>query len=247
RSRSRWLNTLLGAAAGVPLAVCTNCVAPIARGLLASGMSTESVLATMFASPALNLVVLAMTFALFPVSIALIKLATVLFLIFVFAPMVGARQQTAEGASYTVSIPVSPTWIEALQYVARSYVRSFWYIFRYAFPLMLVAALVGAVVAELLPPQALNAQVSLGGILLAALVGGFIPVPMAFDVAVAYIAMTRGVPMPYVVTILCTLGIVSVYSLSIVGKSISWKVAGAAYATVVVLGTISGAVSRAIA
>jgi len=82
----RYLNTLFGAAAGVPLAVCSNCIAPIARGLFASGMSAESVLATMFASPALNVVVLAMTFALFPVSIALIKLATVLFLIFVLLP-----------------------------------------------------------------------------------------------------------------------------------------------------------------
>ena len=80
RTGSRYLNTLLGAAAGVPLAVCTNCIAPIARGLYASGMSTESVLAAMFASPALNVVVLAMTFALFPPPVALLKLATVLFL-----------------------------------------------------------------------------------------------------------------------------------------------------------------------
>ncbi len=67
RTNSVYLNTLFGAAAGMPLAVCTNCVAPIARGFYASGMSTESVLAAMFASPALNVVVLAMTFALFPV------------------------------------------------------------------------------------------------------------------------------------------------------------------------------------
>jgi hypothetical protein len=126
RSQSRWLNTAYGAVAGVPLAVCSNCIAPIARGLLASGMSTESVLATMFASPALNVVVLAMTFALFPAPVALL----------------------------------------------------------------------------------------------------------------------RGVPLPYVVTLLCTLGIVSVYSLSIVGKSISWRVAGAAYATVALLGTLAGVATR---
>src|SRR5262249_58512336 len=54
RTNSRSLNTLPGTVAGVPLGVCTNCVAPIARGLLASGMSKESVLAAMFASPALN-------------------------------------------------------------------------------------------------------------------------------------------------------------------------------------------------
>jgi hypothetical protein len=69
----------------------------------------------------------------------------------------------------------------------------------------------------LLPAQALLAQATIGGILLVAVVGGFLPVPMAFDVAIAYIAMTKGDPLPYVVTILCTLGMISVLSLSVVG------------------------------
>jgi uncharacterized membrane protein YraQ (UPF0718 family) len=247
-TNSRWLNTLFGAAAGVPLGVCTNCIAPIARGLFASGMSTESVLATMFASPALNVVVLAMTFALFPASVALLKLATVLFLILVFAPAVAARRESGAAAvSCPIEIPVSETWTQALLGTARSYAKSFWYVFRIALPLMLLAALLGAFVVELLPPQALVAQVTLGGIVLVALVAAFLPVPMAFDVAIAYIAMTRGVPLPYVATILCTLGIISVYSLSIVGKSLSWRVAAAAYATVVTLGTLAGLAARSIA
>jgi len=56
--------------------------------------------------------------------------------------------------------------------------------------------------------------------------------------------MTKGVPLPYVVTILCTLGIISVYSLSVVGKSLSWRVAAAAYATVAALGTTAGLLTR---
>jgi hypothetical protein len=35
-----------------------------------------------------------------------------------------------------------------------------------------------------------------------------------FDLALAYMAMTKGVPLPYVVTILYTFGIISVFSLS---------------------------------
>jgi hypothetical protein len=89
--------------------------------------------------------------------------------------------------------------------------------------------------------------VTFGGIVLVAVVAAFLPVPMAFDVAIAYIAMTKGVPLPYVVTILCTLGIVSVFSLSVVGKTISWKVAAAAYATVAALGTVAGLLSRFLA
>jgi uncharacterized membrane protein YraQ (UPF0718 family) len=246
RSNSCYLNTLFGAAAGAPLAVCTNCVAPIVRGLYASGVSTESVLAMMFASPALNVVVLAMTFALFPVSVALVKLATVLLLIFVLAPLVSSRKQAGTAAvACPISFPADETWAQALSNTARSFLKSFWYVFRVAFPLMIFAALLGALVIELLPAQLLFAQVTIGGILLVALVSAFLPVPMAFDVAVGYIAMTKGVPLPYVVAILCTLGIISVFSLSVVGKSISWKIAAATYSTVVLLGVLAGILTRA--
>jgi uncharacterized membrane protein YraQ (UPF0718 family) len=245
RTNSRYLNALFGAAAGAPLAVCTNCVAPIACGLYASGMSTESVLAAMFASPALNVVVLAMTFALFPMTFALLKLATVLFLIFVFAPAVASRQAISAPAFVgPIEIGASESWLQALASTSRLFLKSFWYVFRVAFPLMILAAVLGAFVIELLPAQALMAQATFGGILLVALFGAFLPVPMAFDVAIAYIAMTKGVPIPYVVTILCTLGIVSVFSLSVVGKTISWKIAAAAYATVAALGTLAGLLTQ---
>ena len=245
RTNSRLLNTLFGTAAGIPLGVCSNCVAPIARGFYASGMSTESVLAAMFASPALNVVVLAMTFALFPFSVALLKLATVLFLILTFAPAMAARGSGGnEDIACPIEIHASETWGQALSTTVRSFFKSFWYVFRVAFPLMILAAILGALFVELLPPQALFAPVSIGGIVLVALVAAFLPVPMAFDVAIAYIAMAKGVPLPYVVTILCTLGIISVFSLSVIGKTISWKVAGATYATVVALGTVVGLLTR---
>ena len=204
RTRSRYLNTLVGAAAGVPMAVCTNCIAPIARGLYGSGMSRETVLAAMFASPALNVVVLAMTFTLFPLKIALLKLATVFFLIFVFAPLVATRSNEAHSTyACPIEIRMAETW-----------------------------------------PQALAGEATLLGIVLVSFTSAFLPVPMAFDVAIAYIFMTHGAPLPYVVAILCTLGILSVYSASVVGKTISWRVAASAYATVTALGITAALVSR---
>jgi uncharacterized membrane protein YraQ (UPF0718 family) len=246
RTRSRHLNALLGTLAGMPLGVCANCVAPIGRGLYTSGMSTESVLAAMFSSPALNVVVLAMTFALFPLQVALIKLVTVLLLIFVFAPYVASRQ--TQPVNTEVQCPVewaaSETWPQALVSTLKSYAKSFWIVFRAGFPLMLLAAFLGALVIELVPPQAINAPVSFVGILLVALIGAFLPVPMAFDVVIAYIAMTHGVPLPYVVVMLCTLGIYSIYSVAVVGKTISWKVATTTYAAVTALGVLAGIVTR---
>lgn len=245
RTKSRYLNTLLGTLAGVPLGVCSNCIAPIARGMYASGMSTESVLAAMFASPALNVVVLAMTFALFPLPLALLKLATVLFLILAFVPAVSPREVAPEPRiQCIIDVSVAETWGSALMSVARSYAKSFWIVFRLAFPLMILAAVLGAFAVELIPPQALTGQASALGIVAVALIAAFLPVPMAFDVAIAFILMAHGTPLPYVAAILCTLGIISVYSLSVVGKTISWKIAGAIYATVVCLGIFAGLIAR---
>jgi len=78
-------------------------------------------------------------------------------------------------------------------------------------PLMVIAAFLGALTAELLPTGDIPTTVSLIGVLLIALVGTFLPVPMAFDVALAFVLMTRGVPLPYVVTLLCTLEAFSIY------------------------------------
>jgi uncharacterized membrane protein YraQ (UPF0718 family) len=245
RTKSRYLNALLGTAAGIPMGVCSNCIAPIARGFYASGMSTESVLAAMFASPALNIVILAMTFALFPLSLALLKLGTVLFLIFVFVPAVTAQEVPPEiVGNFAIDFAAPETWGQALAATARSYAKSFWNVFRVAFPLMILAAVLGAFAVELIPQQALVSQVNFLGIVAVALISAFLPVPMAFDVAIAYILMAHGVPLPYVAAVLCTLGIISVYSLSVMGKTISWKTAGATYSVVVLLGIASAMAVR---
>ncbi len=246
RTKSPYLNALLGTLAGMPLGVCANCVAPIGRGFYASGMSTESVLAAMFSSPALNVVVLAMTFALFPMQLVLLKLATVLLLIFVFAPWVGARQPTPAfaDAGSPIDLPSTQTWAQVLSETLKSYAKNFWIVFRVAFPLMLLAAFLGALAIETIPTQSLYAPVSIAGILFLAIVGAFLPVPMGFDVVIAYIAMSHGVPLPYVAVILCTLGIYSVYSAAVVGKTISWKIAAATFAAVAVLGAAAGFATR---
>ncbi len=241
RTRNAHVNAAIGALAGMPLGVCSNCVAPIGRGLYASGMSTESVLAAMFSSPTLNVVVLAMAFSLFSPAVVALKLATTLILILVFAPMIGARNTRYEPVvACPIDFAPSMTWGQAIISTLKSFAKSFWYVFRVGAPLLLLAAILGALIVEVVPQQGLTAPVTILGIILVAAVGTLLPVPMAFDVVIAYIAMTRGVPLPYVVALLCTLGIYSIYSFAIVGKTISWKVAGAASGAVFLLGTLAG-------
>jgi len=65
-------------------------------------------------------------------------------------------------------------------------------------------------------------------------------VPMAFDVAAAFLLMKSGVPLPYVVTLLCTLGAYSVYSALILGRTISWRTSAVLFVAVMSLGVLAG-------
>jgi uncharacterized membrane protein YraQ (UPF0718 family) len=238
RFKSAAANTLLGAVGGVPLGVCANCVAPIGRSLYVAGASPDTVLATMISSPTLNVVLLAMAFALFPLPVALARLAVPLALL-LLVPFI-VRKTTPQTTPAICSLPNSRGWIQPVTFTLKTYLKNLGKLSLTTIPLMIVAALLGAVVAEILPATSIPATVSISGIFLVALIGAFLPVPMGFDVALAFLLMARGVPMPYVVTLLCTLGAFSIYSVLILGRTISWRTAAAVFAAVTSLGIVAG-------
>jgi uncharacterized membrane protein YraQ (UPF0718 family) len=237
RFQSPAANTLLGIATGTPLGVCANCVAPIGRGLLVSGTSTETALAAMISSPTLNVVVLAMAFTLFPVRIALVRLAVPLALL-VLVPWLTRRSAlTVESA---LLAPASESWLQPAGFTLKNYFKNLARLALTTVPFMIIAGFLGAVAIEILPAQSGLGHVSVMGIVAAALIGTFLPVPMAFDVAAAYLLMARGVPLPYVVTLLCTLGAFSIYSVLILGKTLSWRTATTVFGAVMALGVVAG-------
>jgi hypothetical protein len=109
-------------------------------------------------------------------------------------------------------------------------------------PWMLVAAVLGAAAAEMIPAYGTHIPVSALGVVAVAILGTLLPMPMALDVALAYVLYHAGVPLPYVVALLCTLGPVSIYSLSALAQSIgrgaSLRLAGAT----ALLGSVAGLV-----
>jgi uncharacterized membrane protein YraQ (UPF0718 family) len=131
-------------------------------------------------------------------------------------------------------------WWQPLGFTLKSYLKNFAGLTVATVPLMVVAAFLGALIAELLPVNHIPTTVSLVGIVAVALAGTFLPVPMAFDVAIAFLLMTRGVPTPYVVTLLCTLGAFSIYPMLILGRTISWRTATALFGSVMLLGIAAG-------
>ncbi len=253
--QSGFANTLLGVATGVPLGVCVNCSAPVAQGMHDGGARLETTLATMFSSPTLNVVVLTMVFSMFPPYLSITKVALTLLFVVGMIPLLTRTVFRKERLkTYDDSVcpgppphrgPPSETWLAALWGTAVALTRNLWYIVKRTVPLMLLAGLLGALVATFLPlDRIVSGEPSLGVLFAVAGIGIFLPVPVAFDVVVAAVLLSAGAPVIYVMVLLFTLGIFSVYPFSIVWRSISGRVAVTLAGVLVVLGLAGGLIAQ---
>ncbi len=246
-------NSLLGMVMGAPLGVCVNCAAPIARGLYTGGMRAETTLSAMIASPTLNIVVLTMTFSLLPVYMALGKIALSVLVILVAVPLICRLLPREELQRPAAKVPAPTGWdlggqesvAHALAGFVISYLANLWFIIKSTVPLMLLAGLLGAIVGTLLPQDLIvGLGFSIALLALIAVVGTFLPVPIAFDVVLAGALLAGGLAHGYVFTLLFTLGSFSVYSLLIVASTISMRAGLYLAAAVAALGILGGVVAN---
>ena len=242
------LNAVLGLFIGAPLGVCVNCAAPIAKGMYASGMRAETTLAAMIASPTMNVVVLTMLISLFPTYMVVGKVALSLAVVLLVVPLICRMlpqgqlelKPTVEASGWDVEEPVE-TWSVAVFGVLKQLFANLWFIIKTTVPLMILAGALGAVVATLLPGTLLSSvPFSIGIVCLVVVIGVFLPVPIAFDVVVAGALLSGGLAPGYVMALLFTLGIFSIYSYFIVAQAISLRAATLTAVAIAVLGTFSG-------
>jgi len=243
--------------------------------MLKAGSRIEVALATLFSSPTFNVIVLGIVVSIFPWYLATLKIVTGLLMVLVVAPWL-ARLADRPGWSRPIHEPPrlpglrvfqwlesvlgAPTlressaserprgFFRALVWVLLHFPRNLWRITVVALPLMLLAGLFGAVLAELLPWNSLlhlgrvDGWVKNGAVLLLATAFGvLLPVPMAFDVIVCSVLLNSGMPVHIVAALLVTLGVYSVYAWSLVGTTLSWRIAGLAAVAVFAMGIAAGA------
>jgi uncharacterized membrane protein YraQ (UPF0718 family) len=113
--------------------------------------------------------------------------------------------------------------------------------------LMLLAGALGAIAVTLLPLDALADLLPTGGLrqmlvamVLLALLGVFLPVPMTFDLIVTAVLVQAGLPAGYGMVLLFTLGIFSIYPFMLIWRRISRWGAVAIYVSVMILGVLGG-------
>ena len=255
--RNGFVNALIGIGIGSPLGVCVNCAAPVAKGMHDGGARLETTLATMFSSPTLNIVVLSMLFSLFPLYLTVIKLTQTLIFILLLVPLlsrwvfVQERVQTYDDNTCAIqpalAVPINESWSAALRRTSMLLGRNLAYIVIRTVPLMLLAGLLGAIVVHLMPlTSLLENEPSILSVIMVALVGIFLPVPVAFDVVLVAVLISAGAPVIYSMTLLFTLGIFSIYPFFIVRNTISMRVAVVLTAVLVVIGVIGGVIADGI-
>ncbi|MCF2872325.1 FG-GAP-like repeat-containing protein [Octadecabacter sp. G9-8] len=254
-SPSSFRASIVGTFMGAPLGVCVNCAAPIAFGLYRGGARAETVLATMISSPTLNVVVLSMTLALFPLHVAVIKIALVFFVLLVLIPVLvrmfpnelHAPEPAGETVMPDIDSPAPSTWIAAIVWLSGAMWRSAIYVLIRMVPLMLLAGLLGAIAINLLPWEQLNdllpthrKPMILAAMFCIALFGLFLPVPIAFDVIIVAILIAAGLPMKYAATLLFVLGAFSVFSFLVLWGAGAKKLSVALALSIAGLGVVAG-------
>ena len=257
-------NTLLGTIIGAPLGVCVNCAAPIGLSMHAAGARIETALAVMFSSPTLNIVVLTMLFSLFPLYMVLTKLALTIIFILVVIPLVARflapeKLDAAEQldrlqpngrwapTEENLGTPFVGGWATAGTWLISSYARNLWFVVKLTVPLMFLAGLLGAIAITLVPWESMSdllpqqgMALILASMVLVALIGLFLPVPIAFDVVIVSALLAVGMPVKYSMVLLFTLGIFSVYPFLIVWRAMSPRIAITLSATLLAIGIVAG-------
>jgi uncharacterized membrane protein YraQ (UPF0718 family) len=252
--RNGFVNTLYGLAIGVPLGVCVNCSAPVAKGMHDGGARLETTLATMFSSPTLNIVVLTMLFSIFPLYMTVIKLTLTLVLVLILVPLMSRfvfrRERAKTYDDLVCAVPPAPVdyaaegFFAALLGAATQLLKNLLYVVIRTVPLMLLAGFLGAVVVHVLPMDTLlDFEPGVLSILLVALIGVFLPVPIAFDIVLTAVLVAAGAPMIYSMIFLFTLGIFSIYPFFIIWNTISSKVAVVLCLVIMCLGIVGGIIA----
>ncbi|MXO90820.1 FG-GAP-like repeat-containing protein [Pontixanthobacter aquaemixtae] len=140
------------------------------------------------------------------------------------------------------------SWSKAFAWLAKTFGRNLLFIVAVTVPLMILAGVLGSILVTLfdwdefrrtvgVPKSEIMILLAMIGIACLAIV---LPVPIAFDVILAVILINAGWPIKFVMPLLFALGCYSIYSFMIVGRAVSWKIAGGMMAALAGLAVVAG-------
>nr|WP_273377913.1 permease [Actinopolymorpha pittospori] len=264
----RWLGgSMAGGLLGLPSMMCTCCTAPVALSLRRSGVPTSSALAYWLANPTLNPVVLVFMAVALPAQWVGVRIAAGLLLVFLVPPLL-ARLSTPRVPATTHAGPAGGTLgdagdvgaligtTSAVEAQSLGDVRTALRRFAVALGKMavilvpeyiVVVASMGVLRGWLFP---IGGEFGDGGVILLvvlAVAGALFVIPTAGEIPIILGLLQAGVAPGPVGALLVTLPALSLASLLLLRRAFPARLLLAAFASVVVLGVLSGGVLWAIA
>jgi len=258
--KNGFLGSLYGFLIGAPMGVCVNCAVPIAKSMADAGTGLQTSLATLLASPSFNVVVVMLMFGMFPFSVAMAKIFLSIGLILLFVPLACHyffKNETSAALENSIKCQATETtdaekdtstWLKAFVWAVVTYIKNLIYVLVTIVPLMALSGFLGTLLVTVIPWSEISALQGGRGDFVSVLltmiglsvVGTFLPAPMSFDVILSSVLLQTGVPLYYVSVLLFTLGSFSIYAFIVLWRSVSLRVAGFLYLTVMAFGVLLG-------
>lgn len=250
--RSPARSTAVAGLLAIPCMMCTCCSAPLAATLRRRGVPTHSVLGYWLGNPVLNPAVLAFLAIVAPWQWVVTRLAVGAVLVFggsvLVARLAGGRAERGGAAAGAASGPAAGALGAdggepfSLRLAPSRFARS---LGRLAVTLVpeyfAVVLLLGAFRGWLFPLGASAAHWGLLAVLLAAVAGTLIVIPTAGEIPILQGLAALGFGLMPIGTLLITLPAVSLPSMVMLGRALTWRVVAAMAAAVALAGLAGGA------
>ena len=246
--RSTLGGTLAGGLVALPAMMCTCCSAPLTVTLRRNGVPTASALGFWLGSPVLNPAVLAFLALVGPWQWVVTRIVVGVVLVLA-VPFVATRLTGRSGGGAEVSLPTSAEVSEPFDLRAAP-VRLTKAIARLGLTLVpeyfVVVLLIGAFRGWLMPLGAATLHWGFLAVLVAAVAGVLIVIPTAGEIPVLLGLVAVGVSPAALGALLITLPAISLPSMAMVGRTLTWRVVALTAVAVAVLGLLGGGLLSAL-
>ena len=214
---------LTGALAGMPLMLCSCCVAPIFPSIYQKTRRIAPAMAVALAAPSLNPVALTLSFLLFPWQVAGGRLIMALTLVLIGSAFVAIITKSAKLPIEVSEAPLETRWRELFL----SYAKSLAYVTLRTVPLVVLGIWLSMWIMRRLPLSTLGATASAHalGIAIIALIAVILTLPSLFEIPLALSIIAAGGPVGAAAAVLFAGPAINLPSLLVIGRYSNWKVA----------------------
>jgi uncharacterized membrane protein YraQ (UPF0718 family) len=227
----------------LPSLMCTCCSSPLAVGLRKRGVSTTASLAYWLGNPVLNPAVMVFLFLVAPWQFGVVRIIIGVVVVVGGAALIARlfapdRAETALPPELRSPAPADPV---SFRQLPLRFARSLMQLALILVPAYFVVVLLLGVVSGWLSDfSSLDARLGIVAVLVAAVIGTLLVIPTGGEIPVVLALTAAGVGAGTVGALLITLPAVSLPSMVMVGRALSWRVTAAMAGTVAVAGLAAG-------